>query len=104
MTRRIVIITLVSALALSVVPVSAHDEFRVIGTISRARESEIQVKTKEGKTTVIRLDKQTLITRDKKKIAASELKTGLTVVVDALGDSEAELLALEVKIVPSLDK
>jgi len=35
-------------------------------------------------------------------VAASELKAGRSVVVDALGDSEADLLALEVKIVPAI--
>ena len=102
MMRRILMIGVLTALVLGVVPVSAHDDFRIIGTISRAQASQIQVKTREGKTTAIRLDTQTLITRDKKKVAASELRTGQSVVVDALGDSEADLLALEVRIVPAI--
>jgi hypothetical protein len=80
----------------------AHENFRVIGTITKHQGSMIDVKSKDAKTTSIRLDKQTAITRDKKKVDVSELKVGSTVVVDAYGDSEADLLALEIRIVPAI--
>ena len=80
----------------------AHEEFRVIGTVTKRTDAQLQVKTKEVKTVSIALNKETLISRDKEKVASSELKTGRSVVVDALGDSEAELVALEVRIVPAI--
>jgi hypothetical protein len=82
---------------------SAHDEFRIIGTLTRVTSSEMDVKQKDNQTVSIKLDKQTLITRDKKTVKASELKKGQSVVVDALGDDLTDVLALEVRIVPTLN-
>jgi hypothetical protein len=82
----------------------AHDNFRVIGTLTKHANSTIEVKTKEGRLTSMRLDKQTEISRDKKKVDAKELKPGLSVVVDAYGDSleDSDLLAVEIRIVPPI--
>jgi hypothetical protein len=82
---------------------SAHDEFRIIGTLTAVTASEIQVKQEDSKTVAIKLDKETLITRDKKTVKASELKKGRSVVVNALGDDFSDLLALEVRIVPTIN-
>jgi hypothetical protein len=103
MTR---LVTLVVAAVLVLTPASAfaHDNFRVIGTLTRAANSTIEVKTKEGRLTSMRLDRQTEISRDKKKVDAKELKAGLTVVVNAYGDSleDSDLLAIEIRIVPPI--
>jgi len=45
---------------------------------------------------------QTAQWRGKKKVPATELKVGLSVVVDAMGDSEEELEAQDIMIVPRL--
>jgi hypothetical protein len=93
-----------SALAIAVggaVPLFAHEDFRIIGTITKVTSTKVDVKNKEGKSFSISMDKQTSVTRDKKKIAISGLKVGQSVVIDATGDSEKELLALEVRIVPT---
>jgi hypothetical protein len=102
MRRFIAFVMVATWLAASTSGVLAHEEFRVIGTISKQQPSMISVKTREGKIAAIRLDKQTAISRDKKKVTAAELKTGVTVVVDAYGDSEDDLLALEIRIVPPI--
>lgn len=78
----------------------AHDEFRIIGTLTRVQQHQIDVKQKDGRTVAITVNAETLVTRDKKKVAASELKKGGSVVVDALGDDLTDLSALEVRIVP----
>lgn len=93
---------LLFTLALVAWPVSAHDEFRIIGTLTRVQDTEIDVRTKDSKTITIKLDKQTVVTRDKKKVAANQLKSRQSVVVDALGDDYSDLLALEVRIVPAI--
>jgi hypothetical protein len=82
----------------------AHDDFRVIGTLTKHQASRIEVKNGEGKTISIRLDKQTVITQDKKKVDTTELKVGRSVVVHAYGDSldDADLLAIEIRIVPPI--
>jgi len=80
----------------------AHDNFRVIGTVTKYQNSVLDVKSREGKTTSVKLDKQTAVTRDKKKIDAKELKVGQSVVVDAYGDTEDDLLALDIRVVPPI--
>ena len=83
---------------------SAHETFRIIGTLTKHQGAMIEVKSRDAKTTAIKLDKQTEITRDKKKVDPSELKPGLSVVVDAYGDTEDDLLALEIRIVPPIGR
>jgi hypothetical protein len=80
----------------------AHDEFRIIGTVVKYENSTLAVKNKEGKTLSVRLDKQTAVSRDKKKVDAKELRAGQSVVVDAYGDTEDDSLALEIRIVPAI--
>jgi hypothetical protein len=47
-------------------------------------------------------EQRNLISRDNKKVVPAELKDGSTVVVDALGDTYDDLLALEVRLVPPI--
>jgi hypothetical protein len=89
-------------LLVAALPMLAHDEVRVIGAIVRRQDASIQVKTAAGKTFSIAFNKDTKISRDKKTAQSSELKAGVTVVVDALGDSEDDLVAQEVRIVPAI--
>ena len=58
----------------------------------------MDVKDKTGKTLSILLDKKTKVNVDKKKATTAELKVGQSVVVDAFGDDEFDLLALDVRI------
>jgi hypothetical protein len=104
MRKWIVVMGLTIALTAAVVPLFAHDNFRIIGTLTRVEKALIDVKNADGKTLTIKVDKQTEFVRDRKKIDASEIKTGQSVVVDAYGDSEKDLLALEVRIVPPIGK
>ena len=78
----------------------AHDNFRIIGNMMKRNDRLIDVKTRDGRTVEIKVDKQTVVLKDKKKIAQAELKNGQYVVVDAYGDSEDDLLAIEIQIVP----
>ncbi len=83
----------------------AHDEFRFIGTVTkmdaaRGRVTMKVVENKKEETIEIALTPKTEITRDKKRVARSELKAGLYLVVDALGDDYDSLEAVEIRIVP----
>jgi hypothetical protein len=100
--RRLIALLTVAVLMLGATSLSAHDNFRVIGTITKLQTTQLDVKTKEAGTVSIAIDKQTIVWRDKKKVPAGELKAGLSVVVDAYGDSEEDLLALDVTIVPPI--
>jgi hypothetical protein len=103
MTRPILLLAMTAIVACGA-PALAHDEFRIIGTITAAQPAQLQVKSREGKALSIKVNDETLVYRDNKKVARSELKAGRFVVVDALGDTIEDSLALEVRIVPSLPK
>ena len=100
--RTMTTIAIVGMLLGGAMSLSAHEDFRVIGTISKQAGSNIAVKNKAGKIASIRIDNQTAISRDNRKVDAAELKVGRSVVVDAYGDSEEDLLALEIRIVPPI--
>ena len=102
--RTFIAVVAAGFLVAGTVALSAHEEFRVVGTISKLQAAVMNVKARDGKLASIRLDKQTAISRDGKKVEAAELKVGLTVVVDAYGDSEEDLLALEIRIVPPIGR
>ena len=82
----------------------AHDEYRIIGTIVGRQNAMLQLKSRDGKTVTVKLDGETLVYRDSKKVDAAELKAGRYAVVDALGDTMADLLAVEIRIIAALPK
>jgi hypothetical protein len=102
MTRRSIIVVTVTALCFGGLPLFAHDHYRVVGTITKHEKSSIVVKDKNSKLMAVFLDKKTKITKDKKKVPVSDLKVGTSVVVDAYGDGEDDLLALDIMIVPPI--
>jgi hypothetical protein len=93
--------TIAALLSMSTIAL-AHEEFRVIGTLTQAGDTKIQVRDRDGKTLSIKIDKQTVVRKDRTEVDASELAEGNSVVVDALGDSEADLLAIDIRIVPPI--
>ena len=103
MTRQFMIAGILSVLIVGASPAAAHEDYRVIGTIAKVTATTLDVKqTKDDKTISMTLNEATLVTRDETTVGAAELKTGLSVVVDAHGDSLEELLVQTVRIVPSL--
>lgn len=102
MTRHIITLTTLIVLALGTASPRAHEAFRIIGTIAAMKPTQVAVKTRQGRTVYIELTKKTIVLRDKTKVPATELKTGLSVVVDALGDDDSDLTAKQVRIVPAM--
>ena len=102
MTRRIITLATLTALALGVSPLRAHEAFRIVGTIATRQGTQLGVKNKQGRTVYVELTKKTIVLRDKTKVPATELKPGLSVVVDALGDDDSDLTAKQVRIVPAI--
>ena len=88
--------------ALLTLPAFAHDEMRVVGTVVSHSDTALVMKTKTGDLITLKMDKQTVVTRDKQKVGLAELKEGATVVVDGYGDDSVDLLALEVRLVPAI--
>jgi hypothetical protein len=104
MTRKVIALVTFTVLFLSAMALFAHDQYRIVGVITGMQASQLTVKDKDGKTFSMKVDDATYIHRDKykAKIAVTELKAGRSVVVDALGDSEKDLFAVEVRIVPAI--
>ena len=101
MTRGFCALGIVAALVISSASLSAHEKYRVIGTVAKVEGTVVDVKqTKDGKTITMDMTEKTVVTRDKKKVGRAELKTGVSVVVDAVGDSVDELDIVEIRIVP----
>jgi hypothetical protein len=101
MIRRLVTAAAVALAALAAVaPLAAHDDIRVIGTVVRFDGTRLVIKATSGKQTAVKVDKQTQITRDGKKVAVTEVRSGRDVVVDAYGDTAEDALALEIRLVP----
>jgi hypothetical protein len=64
MLRRLMFVT-IAALTVSLVPALAHDDYRVIGTITRVTATALDVKqTKDGKTIAMKTDSATVVTRE----------------------------------------
>ncbi len=104
MLRRMIGLTLIAVvMTMTQAPLSAaHDEYRIIGTVTKVSATEIAVKQKDGKIVEMDMNKQTKFTRDKKPVALKDVKVGGSVVVDALGDSILDLTVLEVRLVPAI--
>ena len=103
MTRRALSVWLpltFAGLAMYTPRLDAHDDYRLIGTITKAAATSLELKNKDGKKFAVNVNKQTVVKRENEKVAASESKPGMAVVVDAVGDSESDLLAVEVRLLP----
>ena len=99
--KRRTMIVLAVAFLLTAGTLWAHDDYRIIGTLTKIAGNTIDVKqTKDGKIVSMDMDSNTIVTRDKKKVDRSELKVGVNVVVDATGDAIDDLLVLEIRLVP----
>ena len=98
--KRLPMVAICAAVLVGVTGLSAHDDYRIIGTVTKVTAKELSVKqSKDGKVISMDMDNETLVTRDKKKVNRAELKVGGNVVVDARGDSLEELLVIEVRLV-----
>jgi hypothetical protein len=87
-------------LAATSVAAFAHEEFRLVGVVTKVGQGSFGVKPQGKPELAVKHDRQTAIMRDGKKIGMMNVKPGETAVVDALGDSMEDMLAIEVRIVP----
>jgi len=70
--------------------VAAHEGHlhKALGTIASVQGSHVEVKTTEGKTLTVMLDKKTTVTRGKEKLDASALKVGERISVDYMEENK----------------
>jgi len=95
---------LAAAVLLSGSLLSAHESFRIIGTIVTFDKWRLEIKTVYGEPYSVLLQPSTPIEHNKKPSTAKELKAGRTVVVQVVGDTpyDADLYIASVTIVPTI--
>lgn len=77
----------------------AHDghAHMVMGTVTARDAKRVDVKTPSGENLSIEINAKTVVTRDKKKVAVTEVQAGRRVVVD-IGNGEDPLIAREIRV------
>src|SRR5215213_9791804 len=103
--KRYLIAVIIAVLIAGVTPTSAHEKYRIIGTITRVSSFDLDVKqAKDGKVILMYMRPTITVTRDKAKGTMKDLKVGLSVVVDAMGDDLDDLEVVTIRIVPAVVK
>ena len=100
--KRMTILGACAALLVTVAMLSAHEDYRIVGTVAKVTAKSLEVKqAKDGKIISMQMGTKTIVTRDKKRVDRTEITVGLNVVVDARGDSLKDLVVVEVRLVPA---
>lgn len=97
MTRRCILALALSAV--TAVTLSAHEKFKIVGSIVKVHATQLDVKAVDGATYEIDMNEGTHVMQGLKRLPQSVLRPGLQVTVDALGhdmfDLEAVLVTLQ---------
>jgi hypothetical protein len=99
MTKNVIVaLAMCAALVLPVV-VRAHEghTHKALGTIASVQGAHVEVKTTDGKTLTVMLDKDTAITRGKDKLEAAALKVGDRISVDYM-EEKTMMMAKAIKL------
>ena len=95
--RSVIAITLV---VLAVGLASAHEKFKIVGSVAGLKKDEIAVKAIDGATYEIDMDESTPITdKNHKRIDRAKLVVGEKVVIQALGHDLFDLEAFDIQLV-----
>jgi hypothetical protein len=95
--RSVIALTLV---LLAVVLASAHEKFKIVGSVAGLKKDEIAVKAIDGATYEIDMDESTAVTdKNHKRIDRAKLVVGEKVVIQALGHDMFDLEAFEIQLV-----
>jgi hypothetical protein len=90
-----------SAIILSLAPfVYAHEghDHKVMGTVAKIQDTQLEVKTQDGNAVSVTLNDQTKILRGKQKAAKTEIKEGERVVVIYTTTKDKVSIAKEVRL------
>jgi hypothetical protein len=104
MLNRILVAAVVAASTFVAPPVHAHEVYRFVGTVVKwvPAKNTLDIRTPDTGPKVLHivLRDSASVMRDKKKVARSALKPGLSVVVDAVGVDLDDIEGVDIKIVP----
>lgn len=90
----------VALIVLAIGLASAHEKFKIVGSVAGLKTDEIAVKAIDGATYEIDMNDSTPITdKNHKKVDRAKLVVGERVVVQALGHDMFDLEAFEIQLV-----
>jgi hypothetical protein len=93
-------VLLIAGALVSIATLSAHEKFKIVGTVVAVKADEVAVKAIDGATYEIDFPESAVVTdKSRKKLDRQALKAGLKVVVLALGHDMFDLEAVEVQLV-----
>lgn len=96
MRSAIAVVLVVLAIGLA----SAHEKFKIVGSVAGLKKDEIAVKAIDGATYEIDMNEATVVTdKNHKKLDRAKLVVGEKVVVMALGHDMFDLEAFEIQLV-----
>lgn len=96
MRSAIAVVLVVLAIGLA----SAHEKFKIVGSVAGLKTDEIAVKAIDGATYEIDMNEATVVTdKNHKKLDRAKLVVGEKVVVMALGHDMFDLEAFEIQLV-----
>ncbi len=97
-TNWIVALAVVAALVLPIA-VRAHTghTHKALGTVASVQGAHVEVRTTDGKSVTVMLDKDTTITRGKEKLDAAALKVGERISVDYM-EEKTMMMAKAIKL------
>jgi hypothetical protein len=78
---------------------SAHEKFKIVGSVVALNKGEISVKAIDGATYEMDMDGAVVTDRNHRKIDPGKLAVGASVVVLALGHDMFDLEAFEIQLV-----
>jgi hypothetical protein len=89
--KRIVALGVVLAAALAIpFAVRAHEghAHKVMGTVTARHGNDVELKTPDGKSLTVVLTDKTTFSRNKQKVDGADVKAGVRVVVDVVGEKD----------------
>ena len=92
-----VMVACLSLLAPAVARAHEGHMHKAMGTVSAVEGPHVTVKTTDGKTVMVMLDKETTVTRGKEKLTADAIKVGERVSVDYMEEKKM-MMAHAVKL------
>ena len=79
----------------------AHDNHKILGTITMVATDHVMVKDRAGKIHTVKLAKTTKVTKSKKMMKAADIAVGTRVVATVVSDKDMTAKTIEVGAAPA---
>lgn len=99
--RRILLPLAAVSILFAAAPAAAHEEKEVAGQVTAVTPKTLQLRMKDGKLVTLDVDANTRFILGGKRVTPASMKVGQSVKALGLGDSLADLVAIDVTIYPS---